>query len=102
MCCDILKSSATFVGVSSHRSGRNVSGEGKTDASRCIDQACVETMVPGGTAYPMRSKISSKIPFFEVDAGTMHSRRLGAAEYRRRPSVKDGNTGKTRYRENLI
>jgi len=85
MCCAILKSSAELVDVSSHRSGRNVFRDGKTDGSRRINQAWVETIVPGGTAYPMRSKISSEAPFFEVDAGTTHSRRLGTAVYKRRP-----------------
>jgi hypothetical protein len=88
ICWDILNSSAAFVELSIHRSGRNVSGEGKTDVSRCIDQACVATMVPGGTAYPIRSKISSDSPFLEVEEGTTRSRRLGAAEYRRRPSIR--------------
>lgn len=97
MCCAMLKSSLAFVDVANHRSGRKVSGEGKTDASRCIDQACVETMVPGGTAYPMRSKISSETPFFEVDEGTTRSRRLGADEYRRRPEM-NGYANKTDYR----
>lgn len=105
ICWAMLKSSAAFVDVFSHRSGRNVSGEGKTVASRCIDQACVETIVPGGTAYPIRSKTSSESPFFEVDAGTTRSRRLGTDEYRRSPSLinafRYGNSCRTE-REGIV
>jgi len=45
----------------------------------------VPTMVPGGRAYPIMSKISSVTPLFKVEEGTTRSRRLGAAEYNRRP-----------------
>ena len=80
MYCDILPSSSCEPGLpaTSHRSGRKASGEGKTDGSRCIDQACVATTVPGGRPYPMISKDSVE-PFLELVAVTTRSRRLGAA-----------------------
>lgn len=37
------------------------------------------TIVPGGTAYPMRSKDSLVLPFLLVVEGTTRSRRLGPA-----------------------
>ena len=54
-------------------------------------------MEPGGTAYPMRSKVSSETPFFEVDEGTTRSRGLRADEYRRRPGI-NGCANETAYR----
>ena len=56
------------------------------DGSRCIDHACVATIVPGGRAYPIRSNISSDCPFLDVEAGTTRSSKLGAAPYSRRPN----------------
>jgi hypothetical protein len=58
------------------------------DVSRCIDQACVATIVPGGNAYPMRSNASLAPPFLEVVGGTTRSRRDGAEPYNRRPYLK--------------
>ena len=57
----------------SHQSGRNASGDGKTEAQRCVP-----TMVPGGRSYPIKSKASLKLLFFDADFGTTRSRRLGA------------------------
>lgn len=34
---------------SAHRSGRKASGSGKTDGSRCVVYARLQTRVPGGT-----------------------------------------------------